>query len=69
MDKNYTEIFKNYPDVVTIDELAEMLHVGRSAAYTLVKENKIRSIRVGKKYIIPKIFVINYLFGYPYKMG
>lgn len=63
MDKNYTEIFKNYPDVVTIDELAEMLHVGRSAAYTLVKENKIRSIRVGKKYIIPKIFVINYLFG------
>ena len=63
MDNNYTDIFKNYPDVITIEDLQEMLHIGRNLAYSLIRENKIKTIKAGKKYIIPKINVINYLFG------
>lgn len=63
MDNNYTDIFKNYPDVITIGDLQEMLHIGRNMAYSLIRENKIKTIKAGKKYIIPKINVINYLFG------
>ena len=60
---NSTEIFKDYPDVVTIDQLQKMLNIGRNSAYELLKNNVIKSVRVGKRYIIPKVYVIAYLFG------
>ena len=60
---NSTEIFKDYPDVVTIDQLQKMLNIGRNSAYELLRNNIIKSVRVGKRYIIPKVYVIAYLFG------
>ena len=60
---NGTEIFKDYPDVVTIDQLQKMLNIGRNSVYELLKNNVIKSVRVGKRYIIPKVYVIAYLFG------
>ena len=61
MDKNYTEIFKNYPDVLTIEDLQEMLHIGRNTAYGILKDGTIKTIKLGKRYIIPKISVIEFL--------
>ena len=54
-------MFENYPDVVTVKELCQMLKIGRNTAYELVKYDRIYSVMVGKKYIIPKQSVINYL--------
>lgn len=54
-------IFANYPDVVTVDDLQAMLHIGRNSAYDLLKNGTIATVRVGKKYIIPKTSVINFL--------
>lgn len=54
-------MFKEYPDVVSIDDLQSMLKIGRNNAYALLKENKIKSIRIGKKYIIPKISVAQFV--------
>ncbi len=34
--------FREYPDVVSIEELQDMLHIGRNAAYDIVKEGKIK---------------------------
>ena len=53
--------FRDYPDVVSIEELQDMLHIGRNAAYDIVKEGKIKTIIIGKRYIIPKSSVINFL--------
>lgn len=61
--QNHTDIFKDYPDVVTIDQLQKMLNIGRNSAYELLRNNIIKSVRVGKRYIIPKVYVIAYLFG------
>lgn len=55
------EIFKDYPDVVTPTDVQNMLHIGRNRVYELLKTNTIKSIKVGKKYIIPKKSVINFL--------
>lgn len=55
------EMFKEYPDVVTPEDLQKMLHIGRNAVYKLLCENLIKSIKIGKKYIIPKVNVIKYL--------
>ena len=59
--QNTTNIFNEYPDVVTIDDLQSMLHLGRNAAYKLLRDGNIKTIKFGKKYIIPKTSVIQFL--------
>ena len=55
------EMFKDYPDVLTPGDLQKILRIGRNSTYKLLNENRIETIKIGKKYIIPKINVINYL--------
>ena len=55
------EMFKNYPDVVSVEQLQEMLHIGQVLAYKLVKNVEIKSRKVGREYKIPKKNVIEYL--------
>lgn len=54
-------MFSNYKDVVTVEQLAEMLDIGLTLAYRLVRQKTIKSIKVGREYKIPKQFIINYL--------
>ena len=55
------EIFKDYPDVVSVAQLMEMLHIGQVLAYKLVKSGKIKSRKIGREYKIPKANVIAYV--------
>lgn len=56
-------MFNDYPDVVSVDELTTMLHIGKNKAYELLNSNAIQSIRIGKKHIIPKFRVIEFLMS------
>ena len=62
-NENYTNMFTSYKDVVNVDQLAEMLGIGITLAYRLVKQNTIKSIRVGRQYKIPKQNIISYLLS------
>ena len=55
------EIFKDYPDIVSVEQLMQMLQIGQVLAYKLVKSGAIKSRKVGREYKIPKIHVIAYL--------
>ncbi len=44
MQKNFDDL----PMMLTVDELAKVLRIGRNAAYQMVKDGLIRSIRVGR---------------------
>lgn len=55
------ELFKNYPDVVSVEQLSEMLHIGQVLAYRLVRNGEIKSHKVGRKYIITKQHVIDFI--------
>lgn len=59
-DKTY-EMFSDYEDVVTVDDVMKMLHIGKNSVYDLLKNHRIESIRVGNRYVIPKKSVINFL--------
>ena len=61
LKENYQVMFTNYPDVVNIAQLKNMLGIGLTLAYRLVKQNTIKSIKIGREYKIPKINVISYL--------
>lgn len=38
-----------------------MLKIGRNTAYNMLKNNQIQTIRVGNRYIIPKLSVIKFI--------
>jgi excisionase family DNA binding protein len=54
-------MLKDYPDVLTVKDLAEILRVGIDAAYKILNTNIICSRRIGKRFLIPKKCVIDYL--------
>jgi len=59
----YAAMFAEYPDVVDVQTLMQMLNVGQVLAYKLVKSGEIKSRKVGREYKIPKVNVIAYLLG------
>ena len=67
--EQYMMMFKDYPDVVSVDILQEMLGICRKNAYLLVKQNKIHSARVGRSYKIPKLCVVEYLIDQNRQLG
>ena len=54
-------MLENYPDVLTVEELIEILRVGKNTTYRLLNEGKIKNLKVSNKFIIPKKCVIEFL--------
>ena len=59
--ENYEMMFTSYPDLVDIIQLKEMLGIGITLAYRLVRNNTIQALKVGRQYKIPKRNIISYL--------
>lgn len=59
--ENYDLMFTSYPDLVDVVQLKEMLNIGITLTYRLVREKTIPSLKVGREYKIPKRNVIAYL--------
>lgn len=60
---NYHRMFRNYPDVINVQQMCEMLGgICTKTAYKLLKTNAINHFRIGKTYKIPKADVITYLY-------
>lgn len=59
--EKYEIMFTSYPDLVDINQLSEMLNIGSTLTYRLLKESTIKSMKIGRQYKIPKINVIDYL--------
>ena len=57
------QVLENCPDVLTTEELRKFLHIGKDKTYELLKNGKIKSIKIGKNYRIPKIFLQEFLFA------
>ena len=56
------DIFEEYPDVVTFEQLREMLgNIGETLAYKLLRSNEIESFKLGRNYRILKSKIIEYL--------
>jgi len=59
-------MFDKYSDIVTVDELAEMLKIGRNTTYELVRSGAIQSVRVGRKIRVTKQAVVAYMTAQNY---
>lgn len=54
-------MFHDYGDILTVDELMEILKIGRNTAYSLLRNNQIQAVRLGRTYRIPRENVIEYI--------
>lgn len=57
----YTMMFREYPDVVTVSQMSQMLGISEKSAYRLLKENCIEHFKIGRTYKIPKLHIFSYL--------
>ena len=60
-ERNYYSMFKNEKDILTVPDVIRLLRIGKNTVYDLIKNGKIKSIRQGKKIIVPKVCLIEYL--------
>lgn len=62
LKENYSLMFTTYPDIVDITQMRKMLGgIGVTLAYKLLKQRKIKSLKIGREYRIPKSCILQYL--------
>lgn len=54
-------MFKEYPDILTVSQVAEALGIGKKSVYTLIREKKLGHIRIGRKIIVPKVCLEDFI--------
>ena len=57
----YRSVLKDYPDVLTVEEMSRALGISTKTGYKLIRENKIESLKVGRSYRIPKAHLLSYM--------
>lgn len=53
--------YDQLPDVLTPKEAQAFLRLGRNATYAALQDGRIRSVRVGQKFLIPKAALREFL--------
>lgn len=54
-------MLSNYGDVLNIDELCEVLLIGKNAAYKLLESGDIKGFRFGRKWKISKVALEDFI--------
>lgn len=54
-------MLNKYNDVLTVEELCEVLRIGKNTAYKLLKSGEVKSVKIGNIYKIPKKYLKEYI--------
>lgn len=54
-------------EILTPEEVGEILKIGKNATYALLKDNKISSFKIGRNYKIPRTSIDSYIKNEIYK--
>lgn len=60
----YRVMLRDYPDVLNIDQMCEILSVSTKTGYALLKKGSVQHLKVGRSYRIPKAHLLTYLIGF-----
>lgn len=56
-------MFEQYDDILTIEEIAEILKIGRTQAYRIVRSGNLKGYKEGKDWKIPKLALKQYVIS------
>lgn len=54
---------ETYNDMISIDDLCEMLTIGKNTAYHLLKTHQIKAFKIGRIWKIPRESVSEYVLS------
>ena len=54
-------LFREYPDILTVAQVAQALGIGKKAVYDLVNKKILGALRVGRTIKIPKFALEEYV--------
>lgn len=57
----YQSVLREYPEILTVDEMSKALGISTKTGYKLIKEEKIKSMKVGRSYRIARVNLLSYL--------
>ena len=56
-----TALFDDFPDIMTVQQISDALHIGRNSAYNLINSKAIGHLRIGSSIRVPKACLIDYV--------
>jgi len=56
----YNSVFKEYPDVMDVKQVSELLKVSNKVVYRLIQDGSLTSLKVGRSFRIPKVSIMKY---------
>lgn len=59
--KGYLKMFELYDDILTITDVAEILKIGTTQAYKIVRSGQLKGFKEGKDWKIPKSSLTEYV--------
>lgn len=63
LEQVYKLMLTEYPDLLTAEQVAEILGVSRQYVYGMINDGYLFGVKVGKAYKVSKIKLIEYLIG------
>ncbi|MCQ2414066.1 MAG: helix-turn-helix domain-containing protein [Clostridia bacterium] len=63
-------MFKDEPEVLTVNETAKLLRTGKNKTYDVIRSGRLQSIKIGGKILVPKMRLIEFIISenkLPYK--
>ena len=58
----YDDMLKGYDDVLLPEDVQEILHIGRNTIYGYLADGIIKSLKIGGKYRIPKLYLLQFMY-------
>ena len=62
-------MFNSYPDILTVKQMAQVLCIIENSAYRLVYSHTVGCKRIGRKIIVPKQCLIDYVLSARYTIA
>ena len=57
----YRLMLKNYPDVLSVQQMCNILHISTKTGYRMIREQKIQVLKIGRSYRVPKLSILRHL--------
>jgi len=56
------DFLSEYNDILLPEDVQKILKTGRNTVYRYLAEGKIKSLRIGGKYRIPKLYLLEFIY-------
>ena len=58
----YTNMLAEYNDILKPEDVQKILRTGRNTVYSYLKDGTIKSIMIGGRYKIPKLYLLEFMY-------